>query len=263
MPNPIEFNPRLTEDTEYYDKDEIVKYVDYLEEQGRLIRIDNLLLDGDAMLTPFVCDTELCVKPKCGNKKKDKKRFCGSCCVCYSPRLSTRERERIDKILPEVKERFPIIARRINKADGYYHWDEGYDRMVNNDSLMRCVFMMPDKEELGFHGCAIHAWCLEQGLDPAEWKPSACIMFPLFLLDVDSDEGTMLLTIHSEEVMAIGESEENYDTVDCIPDNRLATDPIYRSMRDTIVYMFDEETWNRIKTAMEEYAAKRYSPMSC
>jgi hypothetical protein len=253
MSNHVEFNPRLTEDTEYYDKDEIIKYVDYLEEHDRLVKIDNLMLDGRALLTPFVCNTELCVKPECGKKKKDKKRFMGSCCVCYSPRLSTKERERIDEILPKLKERFPTLARRINEAEGYYHWDESYDRMVNNDGLSRCVFMAPDKDELGFHGCYIHAWCLEQGLDPAEWKPSACIMFPLFLLDVDSDEGTMLLTIHSEEVMAIGESEENYDHVGCLPKNKLAVEPIYRSMRDTIIYMFGEETYERIEEAMEQY----------
>jgi len=238
---------RLAEDTEYYDKDPIEKYLDYLNEQERLVRVGNLVFDSEAMLRPFACNTELCMKNGVGRKGKKR-----SCCVDYAPRLSTREREKIDEILPGLVERFPWFRRAIDKAGGFYDWDENFDRIVAKNKKGSCVFITPDAEEFGFHACAIHAYCLENGLSRYDYEPSACLMFPLFLLDVDDEDGTILVTSHSKEVMTMGEDEENYVEVACCKPNEFASEPTYVFMRETLVNMFGAEVWRRLDKALRQ-----------
>ncbi len=239
---------KLCEDTEYYDKDTIEKYIDYLEEKGRLLKIENLYFDVEAMLRPFVCDTRLCIaSPKAKRSRKK------SCCVDYAPRLSTRERERIDKILPDLLKRFPRLKDTLEEAEGYYVWDESYDRTVNKNENGHCVFLTTDTGEFGFHGCMIHAFCKEKGLSRYLYEPSACVMFPLFILDVDTDEDTLLVSGHSEEVMTIDEDDdENFVDVGCCKPNKLAKRPLYIEMKETFVHMFGAGAWERLDRALRK-----------
>jgi len=59
MAKTYRLSKRLSDDTSYYDLDESAKYVDYLEEQDRLVRIGNLLFDaGQLSFTePVVTET--------------------------------------------------------------------------------------------------------------------------------------------------------------------------------------------------------------
>jgi len=243
---------RLSEDTASYDRDESEKYVDYLTEKGRIVKVGNLLFDAQAMLQEFVCDTRLCIPGKNG-KIRGGKRKSNSCCVVYTPRLSTKERDRIDRILPGMLERFPRLGAAIEKAGGYYEWDEGFDRLLSKGRKSFCVFLTPDTGEFGFHGCMIHAYCLESNLSPYLYKPSACVMFPLFLLDVDEEDEVVLVTVHGEEVMRLGEDEDNYADVGCIHRNKIARRPVYVEMKDTLVHMFGAEAWRRLDRALRDH----------
>lgn len=246
---------RLADDTEYYEKDDIEKYVEYLEEQGQLLWIGNLAFDVEAMLRPFVCHTSLCL-PKSPIKRKVTTKCC---CVSYAPRLSTKERERIEEILPALKERFPFLEKQIERADGFYEWDEHYDRLICKTPKDLCVLMTPDDKEFGFFACLIHAYCLENDLNPHYYKPSACVMFPLFILDVENDgenAPTTLVTMHSREVMTLGEDEDNYQDVKCCQANKLAKTPVYIEMKSTLVSMFGEEVWGLLDEALKERQAE-------
>ena len=103
---------RLSEDTASYDRDESEKYVDYLTEKGRIVKVGNLLFDAGAMFQRFVCDTRLCIPGKNGNCGGGKRKS-NSCCVAYTPRLSTKERDRIERILAGVLQRFPRLGAAI------------------------------------------------------------------------------------------------------------------------------------------------------
>jgi hypothetical protein len=237
---------RLQDDTDYYAFDTITKYIDYLEEKGVLIRFGNLCYDRTAMLTPFVCDTRLCIPCRDGKTITGKRRR-RTCCGGYAPRLSTKERERIDEILPRVTDRFPKLSRRIDRNGGYYEWDDDFERLLMRPEGDWCIFMARDAKEFGFHPCLIHAYCLEQNIDPKHYKPAACVMFPIVLFETDDAEpDQMLVTRHTKETMNLGEEEDEYTALDCCKRNPLAKEPLYQSMRDTLVYMFGEAAWNKL-----------------
>jgi Fe-S-cluster containining protein len=246
----FQMQKRLREDTDSYERDAIEKYVDYLREKGRILEIGNLLFDGPAMMRPFVCDTRLCI-PR--SKKTGPRRKCTSCCVVYAPRLSTAEKKRIEKILPGVRERFKWLDARIKRLGGYYEWDDSYDRLLTKDSREHCVFLTPNTREFGFHACAIHAYCLENGLSTDLYKPSACVMFPFFLLETNDDEGTILITSHNREVMALGEKDDGGHTaVGCLKRNPYARRRLYIEMKNTLVAMFGQRAWNLLDAALRE-----------
>ena len=250
---------RLTTDTEYYDAEMVVKYVDFLEENGRLIRVDNLYFDAEAMLEPFACDTCQCIPGPDGRTAAGKKRS-SSCCVVMTPRLSTTERERMDGILPGLLERFPDLAARVAKAGGYYEWDDGYDRMVLKSKDGLCIFMTQDTEEFGFHACQVHAWCLENGKEPGLYKPSACVMFPLFLLDIDGDDETALVSRHSRETSIVADDEENYRKVGCLGKGSIGRIPLYVTMKSTLEYMFSPAVWRALDARMREWCRENDRP---
>lgn len=242
----FELNKRLAEDTDSYERDPVEKYVEFRTEQGEIIEIGNLLFDVEAMLTPFVCDTRLCM----GEAEKKGGEYL-SCCVVYAPRLSIREKERIEKILISLEERFPKLSSRLEKLEGFYEWDDQYDRLLTKDSKGRCVFLTPNKKDLGFYGCTIHSYCLENNLSPHLYKPSACVMFPLFILDVSDEEETILVTSHNREVMTLGEDEDNYHEMPCLLPNDLAEKPLYEEMKSTLVTMFGMKAWNLLDKAIK------------
>jgi hypothetical protein len=246
---------RLYDDTAYYELDIIDKYVDYLTEQDRVLTFDNLMFDKEAMLMPFGCNTALCV-PDAEGKINGRKRKCQCCCDIYAPRLSTQEREKIDKILPAMRKRYPALDKALQKADSYYEWDENYDRMIVKQKKHLCVFQTPDTKDLGFHGCYLHAWCLEKKLSRLEYQPSACIMFPIFILEC-GDEERVLVTAHTEEVRTLGETEEVDCNLPCMKANPHAKLPRYQYMKDTLIYMFGQEVWNRLDKALQKEKAKR------
>lgn len=225
----------LAADTDSYERSVYEKYAEYREEKGKTVRVGNLVFDIEAMLLPYTCDTSLCI-PKRG------KNTC--CCVKYTPRVSAGERRRIEEILPALERRFPGLAQRIQKSKGYYHWTEEYDRYLNKAPKEQCIFMDHDGGEIGFPGCLIHAWCLENGIPTHRHKPSACFMFPLFLLDMSDDDNTLFITAHTREVMGLGEEEDGgFCDPACLANNPKARNPLYVEMKDTLTVMFGAKLW--------------------
>ena len=246
----FQLQKRLREDTESYERDPIEKYVDYLREKRRIIEIGNLLFDAQAMMQPFMCDTRLCIPRPRPNGSRRK---CTSCCVAYAPRLSTTERDRIEEILPGIRRRFKWLDAKMKKLGGYYRWGESYDRLLTKDSRRHCVFLTPDTREFGFHACLIHVYCIENGLSPDRHKPSACVMFPLFLLETNDENDTILVTSHSREVMALGEKDDGgHVAVGCLKKNPYAQRPLYVEMKNTLTAMFGRKAWDLLDKALRE-----------
>jgi hypothetical protein len=255
----VKLRKRLQDDTDYYAYETITKYIEYLKEQNRVLRFGDVYFDVAAMQFPFVCDTRLCIPCRDGKTITGKRRR-RTCCGGYAPQLSTVERKRIDSILPDVCKRFLGLDRRIAKHGGYYKWDENYDRLLTRPEGDWCIFMARDPQELGFHACLLHAYCNEQGLDPKEYKPAPCIMFPLVLLESeDAGKKNVLVTRHTHEVMTLDEDEDDdkYIALDCCKRNPLAQNPLYKEMRDTLVYMFGRELWEALDKALSERRANR------
>ncbi|MBN1868021.1 hypothetical protein JW916_12105 [Candidatus Sumerlaeota bacterium] len=255
---------RLNEDTDYYELDPLVKYADFLEEKGRLVKVGNLRFDAQAMLRPFACDTRLCFPAKKakdtksgkGGKKNLSPRKNCSCCVVYTPRLSTRERERLESILPGIRRRFPTLGKEIERKGGFYEWDEGFDRIVMKNGGDICIFQTTDTSEFGFHACMIHVYCKERRLSASLYKPSACVMFPIFILELGDDEDSILVTTHNREVRTLGEEDDEYIEPGCLKKNPLAKRPLYIEMKETLVHMFGAEAWRRLDHALKVWSAR-------
>ncbi len=239
---------RLREDTDSYHQDALEKYTDYLEENGRLLKIENIYFDATAMLEPFVCDTRLCIPGENGLTATGLKQY-KTCCGGYTPRISTAEKRMIENILPGLIERFPELNKLIEDGGGFYEWDEDYDRVLVRPTEDWCIFLSKNRENSGFHGCMLHVYCIENGLQPLDYKPSACLMFPLVLLDVDEDRSVMLISKHCQEVSTIGDDDGFLDLPCCSP-NSLALKPLYKEMKNTLIYMFGETVWRKLDKAL-------------
>jgi len=159
----FQLQKRFREDTEFYERDPIEKYVDYLREKGRILEMGNLLFDTQAMTQPFVCSTRQCI---------------------------------------------------------------------------------PDSGRNGSR---------RNGLSPDRHKPSACVMFLLFLLETNDEKGTILVASHSPEVMALGEADDGGHTaVGCLKKNPYACGPLYVEMKNTLIAMFGQKAWDLLDRALRE-----------
>jgi hypothetical protein len=253
---------QLCKDTESYERNVVDKYAEFLEEEGRILRIGNLLFDVEAMLRPFVCDSRLCI-PDSDGKIQGKCRKTDSCCSVYTPRLSSDERNRIEELLPGLRQRFPELNVALSEKGGYFEWDDGYDRMLLKDASENfCIFLTSSEEDLGFRGCMIHAWCLENGLSPMHYKPSACGMFPLYLMDL-SENDEILVTAHGKKSVTLGDADAPYYKIGCQKRCPSDTPPLYVSMKGTLEHMFGAEAWRLLDKGLkqrEQDSARGKSP---
>ncbi|HBF34519.1 TPA: hypothetical protein DDW35_08140, partial [Candidatus Sumerlaeota bacterium] len=90
---------------------------------------------------------------------------------------------------------------------------------------------------------------------PHKSKPSACFMFPIFLLDLNDDEGGMLVAAHTKEVMSLGEEDDGgFCAPACLQKNKFASKPLYQEMQDTLTVMFGKKCWTKLDGALRNRA---------
>ncbi|OPZ17605.1 MAG: hypothetical protein BWZ10_01172 [candidate division BRC1 bacterium ADurb.BinA364] len=237
----VRFNQWLDKSLCYYDFSVERRYADYLKETGRAIVIDNLIVDAPNVVErKFLCHTDLCLgkRPEKGMRGK-------GCCSTFDVRVAPDEVKRIEPMLPRIKERFPYIARAIDQEGGeWWHYDaEDYNKTLNIKENGGCIFLGP--RENGIFPCALHALALEDGLDPKRLKPSACIMYPLFMIELDDNEYLLTCTCAETHPVICGAETEHHD-FPCLNPNGKAAEPLYKAMGGVIEMMFGESAYRRL-----------------
>ena len=236
----VRIDRKFDRDMEYYDLPVEDRYVDYLRETDRAIVIGNLIVDIPALVErKFVCHTDLCVGKEPLDDMDGR-----SCCTSFEVRAAPKELKQIKKLVAAVKERYPTIATAIDEEhDGqwWYYSEEDFNKVLERKADGSCVFLTPRED--GFYKCGLHAGALDEGVDPNRHKPTACVLYPLFLVEVDDD---ILLTCTSEETRHVIGDDGEYHHFDCLCPNKMATKPLYREMKEVITLLFGKKAYKAI-----------------
>ncbi|WP_394823866.1 DUF3109 family protein [Pendulispora albinea] len=143
--------------------------------------------------------------------------FCNDTCCQYGVGIDLDNRARI---LAHAEGLRPYVAAPASEwflDEEYTDSDFPGARAVDSKVVGRgCVFLRPDAR-----GCGIHAYCLDNGIDPYSVKPVYCSLFPL---TVDGD--WLVPSIEVDEKSLI-----------CV--DRGTT--LYRGSRDELLRYFGEE----------------------
>lgn len=228
-------NKQIAADSDTYERDGILKYLEYLEETDNAIRVGNVVFDVEELVKrKFACDTRLCLDRRNGHFAKRR-----SCCTEYAVRVSTDEAARIRQFLPEISESYPDVGKAIEGAGGFCEHDAWFDRVLRKKPEGTCIFLSDQGGNI-FH-CAIHGAALKNRKSPFRLKPSACSLFPLCYLE---HEDGYVLTAYSMQNSRIIEDETEPLHYDCCAPNPLATRPLYIEMGDTISQLLGKECYD-------------------
>ncbi|MCX7016183.1 MAG: DUF3109 family protein [Candidatus Sumerlaeota bacterium] len=241
----IRINKRIDRSLDYYDDTVERRYVDCLKETGNALVIDNLIVDVPAVVRRrFVCHTDLCI----GAKPLDS--LAGrSCCSSFAVRVAPKEIRRIETLLPQVRRRYPGIAETIDRLEGaWWHYDEeDYNKALKSAPNGGCIFLTPRED--GMYKCALHAAAMDLGVDPNRVKPAACLLFPLFVVEV---EDNLLLTCTSEETRHVIDDNGEYHHFDCLCPNAMAPRPLYVEMAGAIRALLGKKAYKKMVKEIEK-----------
>ncbi len=225
---------QIAADSDSYEQDIILKYLEYLRETDNAIEVGNVVFDVEQIVRrKFVCDTRLCLDRRNGHFAKRR-----SCCTDYAVRVSSEEMARIRDFMPQIESAYPDVGEAAKAAGGFYEYDDWYDRVLRKKPEGTCIFLS-DQGHNNFH-CAIHGACLKHKKNPFRMKPSACALFPLCYLE---HEDGFILTAYSMQNVRVIEDENEPIPFDCCAPNPLATRPMYVEMKDTIIQLLGEDCY--------------------
>ena len=181
------------------------RYVDLIRERGHMVSIGKIDVDMEQIVRRrFLCDRHRCIQWT-PHEKKDQARpiIDNSCCSQYVVPVTASDRQKVAEVLDLVRKRLPA-DHPINAEpdEPIYDIDEEYAHVMKTQENGACQFVLYEK---GLTGCAIHKTCLEEGLDPWEYKPLTCSLWPLALVDYEDEDGNerYLLTIYTEATAGI------------------------------------------------------------
>src|SRR5262249_31325189 len=120
-----------------------------------------------------------------------------------------------------------------------------------------CQFVLYDG---GLTHCAIHRTCLEEKLDPWEYKPIGCSLWPLALVDYEGDEGDerFLLTVYARATEGLFENDPEAESNDeahsaGLGDRNPAYEPLYRSMEGILTRALGADFYRQLDRQARKY----------
>lgn len=256
--------PRRSEALRLYVKDlgkpPVKRYVEVQKTRGRLFSIGNIDVDIDHLVDrTFLCDRHRCIQWTPHEHKDDAKMLIDrSCCSHYTVPVTDLDRDKIAEILPLVRKRLaPTHPLVVDEAEPPYDIQDDYAFAMREHDNGACQFVVYDK---GHTACAIHKTCLEEGLNPWEYKPLGCSLWPLAILDYEDDDGKerLLLTIYAAATEGLFDSEPDDDSPGessfaCLVDKDPAYDPMYRACQGVIVQTFGAEFYRRLDQLAQKH----------
>lgn len=143
-------------------------FLDYLNKnRAYMIHIGDFIFDSLSLRSNIMLSQCL----KCEKYQKH------NCCCGNSYSMPD---ENVNKLGKHVYDILKVVPDNENLLESYNRYG-AFTR--NNSTTTRghkdgyCLFSFVDTD--GYPKCAIHKWCLESGLNPAEYKPYICSLFPL------------------------------------------------------------------------------------
>jgi hypothetical protein len=255
--------PRRSQALKLYVRDlgkpPVKRYVEVQKTRGRLFSIGNVDVDVDTVVErSFLCDRHRCIQWTPHERKEEARPLIDrSCCSRYTVPVTDVDRDKLAEILPLVRKRLdaghPLV---VDEAEPPYELQPDYSFAMRERGNV-CQFVLYEK---GLTSCAIHKTCLEEGLDPWQYKPLGCSLWPLAILDYEDEAGKerLLLTIYSRTTEGLFDDEEGDDVADegefaCLVDQDPEYDPLYRSCKGVLVHTFGAEFYRKL----DQLAQKR------
>ena len=215
---------------------------------GRLLSIGNVDVDVDQVIQRrFLCDRHRCIQWTPHEKKSDARPLIDrSCCSSYTVPISDSDRQKIEEILPLVRKRLgPSHPLRKDDGEPFFDIDDDFSLHLRETDRGTCEFVL---YEAGRTTCAVHKTCLEEGLEVAEYKPIACSLWPLALVDYERDgRKRYFLTAYADTNAGIFEGhdpdDENQreDHFACLVDDSPSYLPLYRSQEDILRFLLGDK----------------------
>ncbi|MBF0169530.1 MAG: hypothetical protein HQK87_00330 [Nitrospinae bacterium] len=107
------------------------------------------------------------------------------CCARFEVDISRTEMERMTGLMPASARYAPTLMQGRTPVNVFDEFDDDPRRFViDKNDAGDCVFTFV---AAGEKRCALHAACLEIGLDPMKEKPLPCRIWPLTIGDKDPD----------------------------------------------------------------------------
>jgi hypothetical protein len=241
----------------------VKRYVDIQRERGRLIAIGNVDVDIEQLIDRrFLCDRHRCIQWTPHERKADAKPIIdNSCCARYLVPVTDWDRRKVAEILPLVRKRLdknhPLVT---DDAEPPYEVDEEFAFLMRDQPNGACQFVLYEK---GLTSCAIHKTCLEEGLDPWEFKPLGCSLWPLALVDYDDDgKERFLLTIYSDATAGMfieadeGEHQDESHFA-CLVDQDASYEPLYRSCEGVLSHALGAPFYKELDQKAKKYLKAR------
>ena len=163
------------------------RYVEFLKEKPRTFVHENLIFDVDNLDTYYNC---------AGCKKKMSKAFC---CAGYDLELTRRDINAIKGILPELIKYQPRLEPVINR-DRFWRYGDEFEKVMIRKSNGDCAFLLP-----AGRGCLIHAWAVQNQLDPLDFKPYVCSLYPVVVVVIGEEVVITTLNEESRVILDTGE----------------------------------------------------------
>ncbi|MBI5480055.1 MAG: DUF3109 family protein [Deltaproteobacteria bacterium] len=220
------------------------RYVQILREAGDLLATRDADFDLRELVDRrFECDSRKCLIWRGGQMLVD-----SSCCARYRIELTSLDRERLQAMLPLVRERLPESHALQDERQAPWVCDEDYRMVMAEDDHGVCPFVQYDD---GRSTCAVHAVCLDEGLDPWDHKPLACSLWPVATLEYRTDGSTRtLVTAYGRATVGLfADDEDDLDRCVCLVDQSPELPPLYESQRDILQRLFGSSLVRRLDAA--------------
>lgn len=235
----------------------VKRYAEVQQARGRLLSIGNVDVDVDTVVErSFLCDRHRCIQWTPHRHQNEARPLIDrSCCSRYTVPVTDVDRDKLAEILPLVRRRLdaghPLV---VDEAEPPYELQPDFSMAMRERGDV-CQFVIYDQ---GLTSCAIHKTCLEEGLDPWEYKPLGCSLWPLAILDYEDDAGKerLLLTIYARATEGLFDDDEDDDVAAesefaCLVDQDPAYDPLYRACQGVIVHTFGAEFYRQLDRAAQ------------
>lgn len=230
------------------------RYVEILRAAGDLLVVGDVDFDVRELVDRrYDCDSRKCLVWRGGRVLLD-----SSCCARYRIELTSVDRERLQQVLPLVRERLPADhPLREDEHQAPWVQDEDYRMVMAEDERGVCPFVVYRD---GASACAIHAACLEAGLDPWEHKPLACSLWPVALIEyrtADARAGGVrtLVTAYGRNTVGLwADDDDDYDRCACLVDQSADLPPLYHSQRAILARIFGPGLLRRLDAAARQRA---------